>query len=783
MLSAVIRVVARSAAIQLEEVAALFAAASVNSQHTSKGKGKEKEVDTDSEPSVNHVQSDLVKVQTLSDILEQHESRSPPFTSSAPPASSSSSSKKLSPLDRLISQAPHSPPPPAPATHPDRHIEAEQRKKKGLPPTSLSDTPISPSPSKPPTKTVSSSTSSTSRRLPTNSIGPSLNDLIKASPRQNPPPAPDTHPDRHIEAEQSRKRKFQNSSASPSVSVQSTATKEEKINWSNTASASKPLDELVNASAYSIPTTSKGVSSNVEGPITNSATSGGIKQVEKDVSIPTELLTEVSQPIQMATNSAISGEISVAQPIETVDGIEDRGADPTSLKSQLDDEAEIPVVLRASKVPSSRLGRLFHYGSLAASLSIGAASESIRRTAGGNKSSGSVFMSDANIRRLVATLGRMRGAALKLGQFMSIQDNHMLPPEIEQVLHQVQAHANYMPDWQMEKVMREEFGSEWQSLFSSFDRTPIASASIGQVHRATLASTDEAVAVKIQFPGVSSSIESDLNNLSLLLRSSALLPKGLYLQNTIAVMRRELQDECDYVMEAAAGRKFAELLKDDEYFSVPSVVEEGTTGRVLTTSWMDGKPLSKVKGLSQEARDRIGTNILRLCLMELFQFRFMQTDPNWANFLYTNTNDREGIQLIDFGASREYTKEFMDGWYRLLKSCLVGDRGMMKEESLKLGYLTGEENDVMVEAHLDSMALVASPFSYSGQYPFAKQTITDSVRALIPIMLKHRLTPPPQETYSLNRKLSGAFLMCAKLGANVDCQKLWEENVGNYKEG
>lgn len=230
-------------------------------------------------------------------------------------------------------------------------------------------------------------------------------------------------------------------------------------------------------------------------------------------------------------------------------------------------------------------------------------------------------MSDANIRRLVSTLGRMRGAALKLGQFMSIQgtsssflhtpplkppthtDNHMLPPEIEQVLHQVQAHANYMPDWQMDKVLRDELGADWQAnLFTQFDRTPIASASIGQVHRAILKDGRQ-VAVKIQFPGVASSIESDLSNLSLLLRTSALLPKGLYLQNTIAVMRRELEDECDYIREAAAGKKFAHLLAGDTFFVVPQVIDEATTGKVLTTEWMDGKPLSRVKNLSQETRD------------------------------------------------------------------------------------------------------------------------------------------------------------------------------------
>lgn len=89
----------------------------------------------------------------------------------------------------------------------------------------------------------------------------------------------------------------------------------------------------------------------------------------------------------------------------------------------------------------------------------------------------------------------------------------------------------------------------------------------------------------------------------------------------------------------------------------------------------------------------------------------------------------------------------------------------------------------MLNAHLDSMSLVASPFCHEGLYAFANQTITDSVRALVPVMLKHRLTPPPPETYSLNRKLSGAFLMCARLGANVDCGKLWKENVAGYKEG
>lgn len=328
--------------------------------------------------------------------------------------------------------------------------------------------------------------------------------------------------------------------------------------------------------------------------------------------------------------------------------------------------------------------------------------------------------------------------------------------------------------------MKSELGPDWESLFAAFDRTPVAAASIGQVHRATMLDGTPA-AVKLQFPGVEGSINSDLANISLLLRGSAVLPRGLYLQNTIAVMRRELEDECDYIREGAAGKRFRELLKDDPVFQVPRVIDEATTGKVLTTEWMSGRPLSKMKHMTQEQRDLIGESVLRLCLRELFEFRFMQTDPNWGNFLFDSSTGK--IQLIDFGASREYTKEFMDGWYRLLQAALDGDKAAMKTESESLGYLTGEEEEVMVNAHLASMTALASPFQHEGKYAFADQKITEEVRALIPVMLQHRLTPPPAPTYSLNRKLSGAFLMCSKLGANIDCKGLWKDVVGGYKQG
>lgn len=263
--------------------------------------------------------------------------------------------------------------------------------------------------------------------------------------------------------------------------------------------------------------------------------------------------------------------------------------------------------LRPAKVPSSRLGRLFHYGSLGAGLAWGAAGEMAR--GGGGKQG--VFMSESNVKRLVDKLSTMRGAALKLGQFMSIQDSNLLPEQIEQVLLRVQNSANYMPAWQMEKVMNEDLGPDWRESFESFQDVPFASASIGQVHSAVLSKSHSSnlagkrVAVKVQFPGVRESIVSDLSNLKWLLSASAILPKGLFLENTIKVMSRELDDECDYEREAEMGAKFYELLKDSKEFAVPEVVKELCGKRVLTTEMMRGRPLTQAKRFGQEKRNQV----------------------------------------------------------------------------------------------------------------------------------------------------------------------------------
>uniref|UniRef100_V5EUY1 ABC1 atypical kinase-like domain-containing protein n=2 Tax=Kalmanozyma brasiliensis (strain GHG001) TaxID=1365824 RepID=V5EUY1_KALBG len=399
-------------------------------------------------------------------------------------------------------------------------------------------------------------------------------------------------------------------------------------------------------------------------------------------------------------------------------------------------------------------------------------------------------MSEQNVARLVDKLSTMRGAALKLGQFLSIQETKLLPPQIEQVLLRVQNSANYMPVWQMNQVMSAELGANWREQFSQFEDVPFASASIGQVHSAVLRDdfpdatmAGQRVAVKVQFPGVLESIDSDLSYLRWLVSASALLPKGLFLENTLRVLGRELKDECDYTREAEMGRRFGAILHDSAEFEVPKVVDSLCSGKVLTTEMMRGRPLSQASRYPQETRDRIAHSILNLSLSELFRFRLMQTDPNWSNFLYNERTAK--IQLIDFGATREYSKTFMDNWLSMLQAAIAGDYDNCIIWSRKVGYLTGDESEGMERAHVESMIALGEPFRPDAPdpYPFEHQTITDRVKAQIPLMLRERLTPPPQETYSLNRKLSGAFLLCARLKAHVSCRSLFEAIEKDYRFG
>ena len=507
---------------------------------------------------------------------------------------------------------------------------------------------------------------------------------------------------------------------------------------------------------------------------------------------------------------------------------------------------------REVAVPSSPLARVMGFGQLAAGLAAGTVAESARRAwrgAGGqttgdvekssrrssspNSTRGedptqtstsasdasdrvgsdtsllagdSVFLTEANAERLAVALCRMRGAALKLGQMLSIQDESVVPPAIAKALERVREGADVMPASQLMEAIELHLGKNWRAPNGSiqdggnveviaFSNEPLAAASIGQVHRATVRRLvrdansgekentfeDVEVCMKIQYPGVARSIHSDIDNLVRLVRMTDLLPRGLYVEHAVATAKEELTLECDYEYELRSQEKMRALLEGDPAWSAPATVPEFSSRGVLTTAFAPGIAIDKVASLSQSERDYVGTQLLRITLRELFEFRFMQSDPNFANFLYCP--ESRSLTMIDFGAAKAYPKPFVDEYLKMVVACAERDRVGVLESSIKLGFLTGEEAGVLKDAHCEAGFQVGRPFQESdeGIYDFTKnRDMTRRVAGLGKVMLKHRLTPPPAEAYSLHRKLSGSFLACMRLGARVPARALLMDAYAKY---
>ncbi|ESL08161.1 ABC1 protein [Trypanosoma rangeli SC58] len=393
--------------------------------------------------------------------------------------------------------------------------------------------------------------------------------------------------------------------------------------------------------------------------------------------------------------------------------------------------------------------------------------------------------------RIVETLCRMRGAVLKLGQMLSIQDAATVSPHVVQIFEKVRDSAYAMPQAQLNRTLTKEYGNaNWRKdCFVEFDDDPIAAASIGQVHRATVKGdgdvTTEPVAVKVQYPGVAASIDSDIANLKTLI-ALKLLPPGMFVDNILQELRQELALECRYTIEASKQTRYAVLIQQvpelREVFVVPKVYESLSTDKVLVSQLVSGVPIDRLATITgnQDLKNYVAQRIFFLTLSELFCWRFMQTDPNYSNFLFDAETNR--INLLDFGAAREYSAEFVRDYLDVVAAAAQQDRDTIIAKSIKLGFLTGNEMKLMLDAHVSSVMLLGKPFRHRDRpFDFAAENLPSLIQEHVPTMIKLRLRPPPTPVYSLHRRLSGTILLATKLKATVNTGELFWNICDSYR--
>ena len=287
----------------------------------------------------------------------------------------------------------------------------------------------------------------------------------------------------------------------------------------------------------------------------------------------------------------------------------------------------------------------------------------------------SALVSKKNVTATVNTLKNLRGAAMKFGQLMSMDESIILSPDLAAVFAQLRSSGYSMTPSQLKKILNQNWGDGWLRNFKHFEVRPFAAASIGQVHKATLKS-GEIVAIKVQFPGVRQSIDNDLSSLKFIMKTSGMLPAKFPLDYYITQCGDLLKRETDYELEAINITRFSEFLRSNDKLNVPKVYNQLSTQETLTMSFFEGRELSSKMAYDQSSINEISLSLLELLLNEIFTFKLVQTDPNLANFLLSEGDN--SLCILDFGACCQVSEATHELYKDLLNVALTLDANKIK---------------------------------------------------------------------------------------------------------
>lgn len=314
---------------------------------------------------------------------------------------------------------------------------------------------------------------------------------------------------------------------------------------------------------------------------------------------------------------------------------------------------------------------------------------------------------------LAHELGSLKGSVMKVGQMLSLYAQYFLPAEAVEVLSGLQDNTPPV-DWKsLQPVIAKGLGRA-RIAELEIDPRPLASASLGQVHRARRRADGIEMVLKVQYPGVADAIESDIRTLSRLISMTRLAPRGLNLEPVYAEVREMLHREVDYLAERDHTERYATLLAADSRYCVPQVFGDFCSDQVLALSYEAGINVRDraVAALPHARRLALAQSALELFLRELFEWGMVQTDPHFGNYRIRIGADGAGdrLVLLDFGATRLFGRGFIDSYREMLRGALQRDRQAVLRGATGIGLMHEEFPPAVLDAFTGLCELIVEPF-------------------------------------------------------------------------
>ncbi len=388
--------------------------------------------------------------------------------------------------------------------------------------------------------------------------------------------------------------------------------------------------------------------------------------------------------------------------------------------------------------------------------------------------------------RLTTELGQLKGSLMKAGQMVSMLGEHFLPPEANEFLKSLQSQSPYLIWPEIEKCLKAELSPELLSELE-ISEEPVAAASLGQVHRATVKSTGQKLALKVQYPGVEKAIDSDLRAIKSLLSLLKLLPRDVQTDALFQEVKSMLEQETNYQKEAELTGLYSKLLAGDSRFVVPQIVPRYSTKKLLSESFEDGLRADDpgILSLPQERRNTLAQNFLELYFMEIFSWGLVQTDPHVGNYK-VRLGEKDALVLLDFGATRRFGQEFLEKYKRMIRASLFGNKSDLISAAQDLKFLDPDDPEALVEAFMDFCFATVEPFiepsdprnaqalvSPDGVYDWKNTDLPQRLsKKVFQLIRNFKTRTPPEEVLFLDRKTGGVFVFLSVLGARIESRSL-----------